>query len=179
MIRGAESYSQALYSLARDEALDTAICEELEILDKAFSQEPTFLRLLSSPNLSREERCAVIDDSFRGKVHPYVLNFLKILSEKRHMGCFGDCCKVYRERYNADHGIVSVLAVTAVALTDEQSEKLQNKLQQVTGKTVQLRNRVDPACMGGVRLDYDGKRVDATVKSRLDALRRMLDNTVL
>ena len=179
MTQMAERYAQALYSLAKDEKLDAVIGEELEILDKAFSQEPAFVQLLSSPNLSREERCAVVDDSFRGRIHPYLLNFLKILSEKRHMGCFADCCKAYRERYNDDHGIVSVLAVTAVALTDAQSQKLQQKLQQVTGKTVQLRNRVDPACMGGVRLDYDGKRVDATVKNRLDQLRRMLDNTVL
>ncbi len=179
MTQIAERYAQALYSLARDEGLDTVIGEELALLDSGFSQEPAFVRLLSSPNLSKEERCSVIDDSFRGKVHPYVLNFLKLLSEKRHAGCFGDCCEAYRRQYNADHGIVSVVAVTAVPLTDAQREKLRTKLQQVTGKTVQLRERVDAACMGGVRLDYDGKRVDATVKNRLEALRRMLDNTVL
>ena len=179
MNQSAVSYAQALYSLAKDEALDTPIGEELAALDAAFSQEPAFVRLLSSPSLSKEERCKVIDDSFREKVHPYVLNVLKLLAEKRHMGWFADCCKAYREQYNEDHGIVSVLAVTAVALTEAQHDALREKLQGITGKTVQLENRVDPACMGGVRLDYDGKRVDGTVKNRLDDLRKMLDNTVL
>ena len=51
--------------------------------------------------------------------------------------------------------------------------------EKLTDKTVELTNRIDPACLGGVRLDYDGKRVDGTVRSRLDAIHNMLKNTVL
>ena len=59
-------------------------------------------------------------------------------------------------------------------LTAEQKDKLRKKLEAVTGKTVQLQLRVDPACMGGVRLDYDGNRIDGTVKSHLDSIRAQL-----
>jgi F0F1-type ATP synthase delta subunit len=38
---------------------------------------------------------------------------------------------------------------------------------------------VDAACIGGVRLDYDGKRVDGTVSNRLEKLGSLLKNTVL
>ena len=55
-----------------------------------------------------------------------------------------------------------------------QKKALVAKLSAMTGKTVELRTRVDEACIGGVRLDYDGKRVDGTVKSRLDELRGLL-----
>ena len=65
-------------------------------------------------------------------------------------------------------------AVTAAKMTAQQKEKLQKKLEAVTGKTVQLCCRVEPACMGGVRLDYDGKRIDGTVKNRLDAMKEQL-----
>ena len=64
-------------------------------------------------------------------------------------------------------------------LNEAQTAKLTAKLIKITGKTVELTNRVDPACLGGVRLDYDGKRVDGTVQSRLDAIRSLLKNTVL
>ena len=50
---------------------------------------------------------------------------------------------------------------------------------QITGKKVTLTNRIDPACMGGVRLTYDGNQVDGTVKNRLDTISNMLKNTVL
>jgi F-type H+-transporting ATPase subunit delta len=168
------NYGLALYALAKDEQLDKEILEQLQVLDTAFSQEPDFLRLLATPNLSKEERCALLDDSFRDRVHPYVLNFLKVLTEKGLARSFGDCCKAYRQQYNEDNDIISVLAVSAVALTREQSDKLKEKLSKVTGKTVELVCRVDPQCLGGIRLDYDGKRVDGTVKNRLDSLRNEL-----
>ena len=70
-------------------------------------------------------------------------------------------------------------AVTAIALTDVQSQKLTEKLSALIGKTIELHNRVDPDILGGVRLDYDGKRLDDTVIHRLDAVRTMLRSTVL
>ena len=179
MSRIANAYAQGLYSLAQEEQLTEPILQELTVLEQAFSQEPDFLRLLSAPNLSREERCQILDDSFRGKLQPYVLNFLKLLTEKGCIRHFCDCCKAYRAQYNQDNGILPVRAVTAVPLTESQSGKLQKKLEALTGKTIELTNRVDPEVLGGVRLDYDGKRVDGTVKNRLDSVRQLLDHTVL
>ena len=53
------------------------------------------------------------------------------------------------------------------------------KLQQITGKRIELVRKLDPNVLGGIRLDYDGKRVDDTVAHRMDAVRNMLKNTVL
>ncbi len=172
-------YGQSLYELARDESLDEIIGKELEVLRQSFRQEPDFLRLLSTPNLTKAERCQILDDSFRGKVHAYVLNFLKILTEKGYMRHFSDCCQAYLDRYNQDHGILPVTAVTAVALTSSQEERLKEKLHRITGKQIALEGRVDPSVLGGVRLDYDGQRLDDTVSHRLGALRDLLSKTVL
>lgn len=169
-----QNYARALYSLAQEEGLTKTVLEQLKMLDTAFRQEPDFLRLLATPNLSKQQRLGVLDDSLRGKVHAYVLNFLKLLTEKGHIGAFFHCVKAYRQQYYDDNGIVSVLAVSAVALTDAQQKQLQSKLESVTGKKIQLLCRVDPTCIGGVRLDYDGKRVDGTVKNRLDSMGTML-----
>ena len=172
-------YGQALYALAQEESLCDPMLEQLRVLDDVFGKEPDFIRLLSSANLSREERCAIVDDSFRGQVLPYLLNFLKILTEKGYMRYFSDCCRSFTESYNRDNGILSVTAVTAVPLADAQKQKLTEKLASITGKRIQLCNRVNPAVLGGIRLDYDGKRVDDTVAHRLDSIRALLNNTVL
>lgn len=172
-------YAQALYDLAREEGLGKRILEELRALNESFSQNPEYLRLLSTPNLSKDERIQILDDGFKGKLQPYVLNFLKILTEKGYVRRFADCCEAYRELYNEDNGILPVKAVTAVPMTDAQKAKLSEKLAGLTGKTIELQNTVDPECLGGVRLDYDGKRVDDTVQHRLDAVRSLLKNTML
>lgn len=172
-------YGKALYELASDEKLSLPLLEQLRVLDRSFEQEPDFLRLLAAPNLSKEERCRILDQSFRGKVHPYVLNFMKILTEKGYMRHFSDCRKAFQALYNEDHGILVVTAVTAVALSADQSARLKAKLSGITGKTIELVNRIAPGCLGGVRLDYDGKQVDDTVAHRLDTIRNILKNTVL
>ena len=172
-------YGESLYELAKEENLTKLIGEQIAVLQDAFRQEPDFIRLLSSPNLTKTERCQILDDSFRGKVNPYVLNFLKILTEKGYMRHFDHCCDAYTDRYNQDNGILIVTAVTAVALTEAQREKLTQKLSRITGKEIALRTRIDPKILGGMRLDYDGQRLDDTVSHRLDAIRDLLDKTVL
>ena len=172
-------YGEALYELACSEGLDKAILDELKVLDESFHQEPGFVKLLCSHSVSKQERCQVLDDSFRGKVNQYLLNFLKILTEKGYMHHFTHCCEAYTRHYNEDHNILSVRAVTAVPLIDKQAQALTQKLTRMTGKTILLDNRVDATCLGGVRLDYDGRRLDDTICHRMESIRELLKNTVL
>ena len=172
-------YGESLYELAKDESLSQELGQQLKVLRQRFQQEPDFLRLLSSPSLTKAERCQVLDNSFRDKIHPYLLNFLKILTEKSYIRYFSDCCTAYAQRYNEDNGILPVTAVTAIAMTAQQTGALSEKLSRITGKTIDLTNRIDPSCLGGIRLDYDGQRLDDTVAHRLRSIRDLLKNTVL
>ena len=173
-------YGQALYDLAQSENLSKQILDEFGVLEHCFAvEEPGFIRLLNTPALTKQERCKILDDSFRGRVQPYLLNFIKILTEKGYMRHFSDCYLAFRDCYYRDNGILLVEAVTAVPLTADQLQRLTKKLHTVTGKQIELRSRVDPAILGGIRLDYDGKRLDDTVAHRLNAIRSILKNTVL
>lgn len=172
-------YGQALYDLAAEENLTAPILEQMRALADSFRAEPDFIRLLSSPTLSKEERCGILDDSFRGHIHIYLLNFLKLLTERGYMRAFNECFRTFTENYYADNNMLEVTAVTAVPLTEKQRLALTDKLTVITGKTILLQSRVDPACLGGMRLDYDGQRLDDTVSHRLDSIRDLLKNTVL
>lgn len=172
-------YGGALFDLAAEEGAAGEILGQLQVLTESFSQEPAFLKLLNAHSLAKKERCRIVDESLTGKVHPYVVNFLKILTEKGYVRHFPHCYDAYRVRYNQANNILPVTAVTAVALNETQYLRLQSKLQEQTGKTIELTNRVDPDVLGGVRLDFDGKCVDDTLTHRLDSIRNMLNHTVL
>lgn len=174
MSRIGSTYGEALYMLARDGGLSQVILQQLAVLDLSFSAEPDFLRLLDAPNLAKAERCDILDDCFRGRIEDYLLNFLKILTEKGMIRHFRHCMNAYRELYNQDHGILVVNTVTAVSMTETQIYALEKKLQKITGKQIQLVCKVDRNILGGIRLDFDGKRLDGTVAHRLEAVRKML-----
>lgn len=179
MTQAANTYGQALYDLAKEEGLGKSILEELNVLKGVFVENPEYSKLLSTPDISKQERCGVLEEAFRGKTHPYVLNFMKILTEKGYIRQFPECCDAYRSFYNDDNGILVVKAVSAIGLSDVQLQKLTAKLEATTGKQIDLQCSVDAAQLGGLCLTYDGKQVDGTVKNRMDAISKLLKNTVL
>lgn len=179
MTATARAYGEALYELARDEQVSGEILEQLQTAVRLTRENPAYLRLLSLPSLPKEERCGLLDESFRGCAQPYLLNFMKLLVEQGIIRQLAGCEEAYRRRYDADNGILEVTAVTAVLLTDELHRKLQAMLERRTGKTIRLKTRVDPAVLGGVRLELDGKRLDGTIQSRLEAIQAALRGTIL
>lgn len=178
MTEAGKMYGNALYELAADENLEDQILEELTQVSELICAQPDYLKLLSLPSLPRAERCKALDEVFSGKIHAYLLNFLKLLCEKGEIRNLADCQKQYKAAYNEAHGIVEAVAITAVPMTDAQADALQQKLARITGKTISLTRREDPACIGGVRLEVGGTQLDGTIQNRLDELRRLLSATV-
>lgn len=174
----AKRYGGSLYDLAAEESLTDRLQEELDMALACCDQEPVYLRLLSTPGIPKKERCALLDQAFAG-MHPYVVNFLKILCEEGLLGELAGCVRAYRERYNADHGILEATVTSAVPLTAEAKEKLVASLQAKTGKTIRLTEKNDPSVLGGLRLDLDGTRLDGTVQRRLELLRAEIAGVVL
>ena len=179
MTETAKMYGGSLYDLAVEEGLETRILGELDEVTALLKANPDYLRLLSTPSIPKKERCGLLDEALRDKVHLYVLNFLKILCEKCTLRELAGCARAYRIRYNEAHGILEATATTAIPLTAEQTASLHEKLEKLTGKTIALQTRVDAKVLGGIRLDIEGTELDGTVQNRLTALRRNIASVTL
>ncbi len=177
MNHSASIYAKSLYDLAVEENVATQILREMDSICEILKAEPDFVTLLSSPSVSKEERTGMLDACLRGKVHPYLLNFLKLITERGMIRLFADCCQAYQKLYNADMGILPVSVVSAIALDDTQKMRLKEKLDKLTGKNVQLCCTVDTKCIGGIRIDYDDQQIDGTVANRLSSMAEVLKNT--
>ena len=174
----AKRYGSSLYELAAEESLTDTILQELTLAESSCKQEPEYLLLLQIPSIPKRERCGLLDQAFDG-LHPYAVNFLKILCEEDLLGELSGCLAAYKERYNADHGILEAVVTSAVPLSANARDKLIAKLQDKTGKTIQLTEKVDSSVLGGLRLDLAGERLDGTVQRRLELLRDDIANVVL
>ena len=170
----AREYGDGLYELAREEELRPMIHEQLMDIASLLRQEPDFIRLLCSRAVERKNRLKVVDDTFRDHVHPYVTNFMKLLVEKEHFDAFPLCCEWFHQRYNENYGIVEANVTSALPLTEAERSALRVKLSGISGKQVSLIETVDPAVIGGVRVEMEGRRYDNTIQDRLGRLRRSL-----
>ncbi len=172
-------YGKSLYDLAVSEDLSERVMKEMETVQDLFAEYPDYVRLLLEPSIPKKERLGLLDQAFGDALHPYLLNFLKILTERGILREFRACEKCYRGLYNEAHGITEANVVSAVDLDPEQQEKLKKRLEEMSGKEVILRVRTDPQVLGGLRVEMEGKLYDGTVRGRLSDLRRKLDETVL
>ena len=167
-------YGEALYLLCSEEGLDAEVLDEVSAMADAFEESPDYVRLLDNRALAVESRLQILDEGFSGRVHPYVLNFLKILTQRGAIAEFRGCAEQFRQLYLKAHNIVEAKVTTAVALTTAQQQELCRKLEAISGRKVQVLTRVDPALMGGVRVEMDGQRYDNSVKHRLEDIRARL-----
>jgi F-type H+-transporting ATPase subunit delta len=175
----AKMYGGSLYDLAAEEGIEAQLLEELDAVVALLKKNPDYLHLLSMPNLPKKERCGLLDEAFQGQVHPYVLNFLKLLCENGTLRELNGCVRAFRVRYNKAHGVVEATAVSAVKLTAAQKTKLRKRLEEITGKQIDLSVKVDPTVLGGIRLDMEGVQLDGTVQHRLNALHNSIAEATL
>jgi len=166
----AREYGDGLYALTEEENISKEVLEQLITLKNLFREQPDFIRLLGNMSLSKQERVQIIDQVLRSQVHPYLLNFLKILCERNALNEYEGCLSAFKTLYNQAHGIVEAMVTTAVALDDEQRARMMEKLSAMTGKTVVLNEKVDASLVGGVLLEMNGQRYDNTLKNRLKSI---------
>ena len=83
MTTAARLYGQSLYDLAAQEGLTDEILYEMETVDAIFKENPDYIALLLEPSVKRKERLGLVEEAFRDQIHPYLMNFVMILIEKR------------------------------------------------------------------------------------------------
>lgn len=172
-------YTDAIYSLAKEEDMLGQFLNDMRAVCDILNEYPEYTSLADAPTIETGERIELLDKAFNGQISIYVLNFIKVLAEKRRMHIFEQCFDAFSARYNEEYNIVHVQAVTASALSEKLTDSLKEKLTATLGKTVILTNTVDPACMGGVILRYENKQLDGSVRARLETLRNQLTSAII
>ncbi|HHT97035.1 MAG TPA: ATP synthase F1 subunit delta [Clostridiales bacterium] len=169
-------YGYALYELALEENIEERIEEEFANVVNILNKNIEFIKLLSNPRIPTVERISLLDKIFKGNIHFYLLSLLKILVEKRMISSIVLIYKEFKNKYYDDKNILLVTAISAIELNNSQQQKIIDKLAKSMKKTVVLNNKVDKSCIGGVRLEYQGRMVDASVKNRFKKLQLNLKN---
>lgn len=174
----AQGYSKALFELAQENQNAAQVRSELQLVLDVLQKNPDYITLMDTPAVSTKEKCALLHSAF-GALDDMLGNFLSILCEKRSFYRFNACAQAYFAAYDEANDILRATAITAVAMKRKQREALRTKLAQLTGKNVELTNRIDPSVLGGVTLRYAGVQIDDSIQARLETLRRSLTETIV
>lgn len=174
MSEAAKEYGRALADLAAEEKIEEQLLTETRAVRALLAENPGYARLLSSPNVPKAERAAMLDEAFSGRVHTYLLHFLKLIMERGYAFYTADFLAEYDRLYCERRGIVTAWVQSAVPLSEAQSSRLRDKLCALTGKNVELSCTVDPALIGGIRLTVNNTLLEGSIRAKLDQMRASL-----
>lgn len=179
MMRVAELYGGSLYDLAAEEQQEREILAEMKGVQALFHENPKYCELLSEPSIPKDKRLGLLDQAFRNEIRLYLLNFLKLITERELLSQYGGMCRAYERRFNAAHNIVAATVRTAVPLDQEERDRLKEALGKRSGKQVVLREMLDASLLGGIVVEIDGKTLDGSVAGRLLEIRKKVEEIVL
>ncbi|MBQ9743707.1 MAG: ATP synthase F1 subunit delta [Clostridia bacterium] len=162
-----KEYSRALFMLACEEGKEKEYLDCLNTAKDLFTKNPEYILLLSSPNISKEERLLAIDRAFGSRMCENVVSFIKLLCERDRIGGFGTCVEDYTRLYNEKCRIRVVTVTSSVKLTEAECEKIRKMLEKKYSVGVNLILKVDPSILGGIIIEAEDTVIDGSLKSKL------------
>jgi F-type H+-transporting ATPase subunit delta len=164
-------YASALFELASEGGVVSAVESDLETLSEALRESAELRALIRNPEVSREALGRVLaglGDTLA--LSELTRNFLGVLAQNRRVGELPAVIRAFQSIAAAQRGEVTAEVASAHALTDDQLAALEHKLRARQGRTVKLRTRVEPDLLGGLVVTIGSQRIDSSIRSRLNSL---------
>ena len=160
-------YAEAMLGLAEEQGAGDALLEELKELVDFLDRNPKVGHFLASQMVDEEGRARVLEDLFRGNASDLLVDSLQVINRKGRLGQLRAVAEAYRIAHRDLRGWVDVHVRTAVPLDDALRARLKDAMAASTGRKPVLVERLDPSLIGGLVVEVEGKKFDASVASRL------------
>lgn len=172
-------YAEALFEAGKELGKVEQFRQEINFIRDVFEKNNRLKVIFEHPKLSNKEKKENLNELFKEKVSTEVLNLCYIMVDKGRSKHIQEVSEEYNLFANEEQGLVEAKAITAVEMTDEEKENLQATLSKKLGKTVTLTNTIDKSVVGGVVVEVAGKRIDGSIKGKLEDIHRSLKNMKL
>lgn len=171
MQEAARVYAEALFDVAKDKGKLDAIRDELGQFVDAVDGNRELQVFFFSPYFSSAEKVAGLKRAV-SDADAELLNFLELLIEKQRMPEIFRIRRQLDELWKHENRRIDVTVTSAVTLEPAVVEKVGEEIERQTGQKVDLSSRVDAEILGGIVLQVGNKVLDASIRSRLEKLRK-------
>jgi F-type H+-transporting ATPase subunit delta len=167
----AEVYARSLFEVAEEQSRLDPLHDQLGQFADALSANRDMAIFLFSPYFSTDEKKDALRRAVDG-AEPIFMNFLEALIERHRMPAIFRIRARFDAMWDDANKLLPVEVTSAVALDPQTVESLGQRIGEQTGNKIELSSRVDPEILGGIVLRVGNFIMDASIRSRLDQLRR-------
>lgn len=174
MKKVASKYASALFELALDQKLENRFIDDIHFIKDIISTHPDLIDVLSKIQFSKEQKKELVNDVFKPYLHTFTLNLLFLLIDKNRAMVLHHFVEEYLHLHNHHFNIIEAIAYSVNPLTKGEIKELESSLSLKQKQTVSIINRIDPTLISGIKIRFDDKVIDGSMKSRIENLRSVL-----
>ena len=163
-------YAEAILHVAEEQGQAEALQEELTGLVEYLDSNPAIEQFFGSPLVEEGPHAEAIEKAFRGKASDLLVDSLLVINRKGRLGSLRAIAAGYRTALRDLRGWMDVHVRTAVPLTDALRARLTDAIAAATGSKPVLIEHVDPSMVAGLVIELEGRKIDASLASRLQQL---------
>jgi F-type H+-transporting ATPase subunit delta len=169
----AEVYSRALFDAAMDSDTLDEVHEELGQFADELNTNHDMQVYFFSPYFSSQEKKEGIGKLIEGGSDNFV-RFLELLAERHRMPAVFRIRRAFDRLYAEERKLLPVTVTSAIKLDDQLVEDIGKKIEEQTGRKVELSAKVDPDVLGGLKMRVGNMIMDGTIRARLERLRKQV-----
>lgn len=169
----AQVYANALFEVAGEHGVIDDVREQLGQFADELDQNRDLQIFLFSPYFSSQEKKDGVRKIVDGADERF-LNFLELLAERHRMPAIFRIRRAYDALWREENKLLPVTVTSAVELDEGLVKGLGEKIEEQTGKKVELSSIVDPDVLGGLVLQVGNMVLDASIRNRLEQLRKQV-----
>ena len=166
-------YSRALFEVGQEHEILDELHDQLDAFGDALSESRELQVFFFSPYFSSQEKMEGISKVLNGADEHFV-RFLQMLAERHRMPALFRIRRAFDEMWAEERKLLEVSVTSAVELDEEIVRGLGKRIEEQTGRSVELTSEVDPDVLGGLVLRVGNMIMDASVRNRLERLRRQV-----
>ena len=166
-------YARSLFEVAKDQDKLDLVRDQLGAFADALNETRDLQVFFFSPYFSTAEKEDGLDRVV-SDADPAVLNFLKLLIEKHRMPVVFRIRAAYDALWEDENKLLPVQITSAVELDKQIVSQLGDRIAEQTDRKVDISADVDPDILGGIVVRVGNSVLDASVRNRLDQLRRQV-----
>lgn len=171
----ARRYTQALFDIAEERGLQEEFLSQLTDIAAVLAADGGRLgELLSVGRLTLKQQKSLLQEVLAGQIHPLLQNLLFLLLDKGRGGYLPALLPAYQRLMDEKAGILPVTAISPYPLQAEQESGLIQAIAKLCGQQIRLRQEVDAALIGGLKLVIGGTIYDGSLAKQLDILEERL-----
>ena len=167
----AQVYARSLFAVGREQQKLDLVREQLAQVADAIDTNRDLQIFFFSPYFSSAEKQDGLARVLEG-ADETVVNFLELLIEKHRMPVIFRIRAEFDRLWEDENRMLPVEITSAVPLDPATSESLSKTIGERAGRNVTLATHVDPEIIGGIVVRVGNSILDASIRNRLEQLRR-------